>query len=236
MSYPTIDGPSWISQGYGCTDYDKEWVVPTSRCPLGHFHTGIDLAADCGLPILAVRGGTVVAIGIQYLGPFAVGIRDDEGLFHVYGHGSGNLVSVGQVVDVGDHILNVDTLGASSGCHLHYAVRTDGAFENPDNTVNPVPFLEEFMALKDDVAAIGRTVGEIHNLLNWGTPVGGAVPQGYVPSQVAKLDGLNARTGEIHNLLNWGTPVGGAVPQGWTPTALEQLRKDVDAIKTKIGA
>jgi hypothetical protein len=119
---------------------------------------------------------------------------------------------------------------------VHYAVHTDGAFEAPVNTLDPVPFLEEFMALVDEVRALAKTVGEIHNMLNWGTPVGGAVPQGWMATQVAKVANVDARTGEIHNMVNWGTPVGGAVPQGWVPSRLDDIQKELDAIKQKLGA
>jgi hypothetical protein len=236
VGYLIVDGPSFVSQTYACTDYPREWLVPASRCPSQRFHTGIDIAANCGLRLLAVRAGTVVQIGIEYLGPFAVGIKDDDGLYHVYGHCSGPQVEVGQRVDHGDWIANVDTLGQSSGCHVHYAVRTDGAFEAPYNTMDPVPFLEESMALADEVRALAAKVGEIHNMLNWGTPTGGAVPQGWMASQVAKLGDIDGRTGQIHNLLNWGTPVGGAVPQGWIPAKLDEIQRELDAIRQKVGA
>jgi hypothetical protein len=236
MAYPLIDGPNFVSQGYGCTDYQGEWLVSASRCAAQRFHTGIDVASSCGLPILAMRAGTIVRIGIEYLGPSAVGICDDDGLFHVYGHCSSPRMAVGDRVEAGEWIANVDTLGQSTGCHVHYAVHTDGAFEAPVNTLDPVPFLEGFMALVDEVRALAKTVGEIHNMLNWGTPVGGAVPQGWMATQVAKVANVDARTGEIHNMVNWGTPVGGAVPQGWVPSRLDDIQKELDAIKQKLGA
>jgi hypothetical protein len=135
-----IGGDWWISLPYGCVDSVGEW--PVDWCATGHFHAGIDLAADCGLAIYATRGGTVVRIGIEYLGPYAVGIQDDQGLFHVYGHCQASYLQVGQRVSAGQHIADVGTLGSSSGCHLHYAVRTDGANESPYYTVDPGPYLQ----------------------------------------------------------------------------------------------
>jgi murein DD-endopeptidase MepM/ murein hydrolase activator NlpD len=50
-----IGGAWWISLRYGCVDSVDEWAV--DWCASGHFHAGIDLAADCGLAIYATRAG-----------------------------------------------------------------------------------------------------------------------------------------------------------------------------------
>jgi hypothetical protein len=86
--------------------------------------------------------------------------------------------------------------------------------------------LEEFMALVDEVREMRGVVGQIWNALYWANTghMGGVV------------DAMGEQSGQIHNLLNWGTPVGGNVPQGWMPTQLDLVRKDVEAIKAKVGA
>jgi len=43
------------SQPFGCTSLELEPVEPA--CPGGHFHSGIDLAAPAGTPVLAPGGG-----------------------------------------------------------------------------------------------------------------------------------------------------------------------------------
>lgn len=136
-----------ITQGWSCVDYAGEWAVSKAACSTGRFHSGIDIGAPTGRPIRATRGGVVDAIGIVYLGPYAVGIATDDGLHMVYGHCSKALVNKGQRVKAGDVIALVGSLGQSSGPHVHFAVRTDKSTEHVDhdhpfnNILDPVPYL-----------------------------------------------------------------------------------------------
>lgn len=86
----------------------------------GHKHLGVDLVAPCGLPILAVFGGTVT-VGNQPSGYgkfVTVGKR-------TYAHMSVVLVRNGQLIIPGWPIGLVGHTGDASpsgpkGCHLHY--------------------------------------------------------------------------------------------------------------------
>lgn len=91
-------------------------------------HGGTDLAAGCGTPIFAASGGTVV-----YAGPYGtygnwVLIDHGGGIQTGYAHimNGGILVGVGQWVGPGANIARVGTTGSSTGCHLHFEVRTGG--------------------------------------------------------------------------------------------------------------
>ena len=91
-------------------------------------HGGTDLAAGCGTPIFAAAGGTVV-----YAGPYGtygnwVLIDHGNGIETGYAHimNGGILVGVGQWVGPGMNIALVGTTGSSTGCHLHFEVRTGG--------------------------------------------------------------------------------------------------------------
>lgn len=104
-----------------------------------------------GAPIIATRSGRVVAVGAkgernpgfsEYLGDQAVCVVTDASPFRflVYGHCERAAVAVGERVEPGRVIAYVGSKGSSTAPHLHFEVRTDGAFQLPVNTVNPMPF------------------------------------------------------------------------------------------------
>ena len=98
-------------------------------------HTGIDLGASEGTPILAAADGTVVTAGVvEGYGNCTV-IDHGNGLATLYGHQSQLLVTVGQQVHRGDVIGLVGHTGFATGPHLHFEVRVDGV------PVDPIPFL-----------------------------------------------------------------------------------------------
>ena len=99
------------------------------------FHTGVDLQAAYGTPILACRSGTVVIASPQGGYGNAVVIDHAGGMATLYAHQSRMAVVPGQVVNAGDVIGYVGATGYATGPHLHFEVRLDG------NPVNPVSFL-----------------------------------------------------------------------------------------------
>ncbi|MCJ7512152.1 MAG: peptidoglycan DD-metalloendopeptidase family protein [Anaerolineales bacterium] len=118
------------------------WPHPVYRYGSTYFgeesiHTGVDLGAEHGTPVMAAAEGEVVWVGFGvYRGeedptdPYglAVSIRHDfgfggEALFTVYGHLSEAKVWVGQRVAAGEVIGAVGRTGRSSGDHLHFEVR-----------------------------------------------------------------------------------------------------------------
>jgi murein DD-endopeptidase MepM/ murein hydrolase activator NlpD len=101
-------------------------------------HTGVDIPAKAGTPVLAAGPGTVVWAGWGLFGgtpgnvqdPYgiAVAIRHDFGyqgqpLFTVYAHMSKVIVAPGEWVDTGTQLGNVGSTGATTGPHLHFEVR-----------------------------------------------------------------------------------------------------------------
>ena len=97
----------------------------------GRMHYGIDLAAPVGTKIRASDGGTVIFAGRQ--GSYGNVVRIDHGgnRVTVYAHCSKLLVSKGDKVYQGQHIANVGNTGRSTGSHLHFEVRINGAAKNP---------------------------------------------------------------------------------------------------------
>jgi murein DD-endopeptidase MepM/ murein hydrolase activator NlpD len=97
-------------------------------------HSGIDLGAPCGTPIKAAAFGTVfqvvpVAASGGY-GNMTI-IKHGGNIATLYGHQSSIIVSPGQVVAIGQVIGYVGSTGKSTGCHLHWEVRVNGAPVNP---------------------------------------------------------------------------------------------------------
>jgi len=101
-------------------------------------HTGVDIDAEDGAPILAAGPGTVVSadwglfseIPGNVTDPYgmAVVLRHDFGykgetLYTVYAHMSRIIAVVGQHVETGDVLGLVGDTGATTGPHLHFEVR-----------------------------------------------------------------------------------------------------------------
>ena len=91
-----------------------------------HFHTGIDLLAGYGTPMVAAAGGKVTAAGpADYFG-IRVEITDSFGLVEVYAHMSQVAVAVGQEVQQGEKVGYVGSTGLSIGSHLHFQLQVGG--------------------------------------------------------------------------------------------------------------
>ncbi|MBX3311869.1 MAG: peptidoglycan DD-metalloendopeptidase family protein [Microbacteriaceae bacterium] len=127
--------------GYISAEYGNRYLFGTWA-----FHSGTDISGlnyngtgySCNAPIFAASSGTVIYAG-WYNGTAGNKIMIDHGngVITEYNHivNGGVMVSIGQAVTVGQQIAKVGTTGLSTGCHLHYQVRVNGA------TTNPIPFM-----------------------------------------------------------------------------------------------
>ena len=95
------------------------------------FHSGIDLAAGYGTLVKAADGGQVIQAG--YFGGYgySVMVYHGGGFATWYAHLSSINASVGQFVQRGQVIGLVGSTGWSTGPHLHFEVRINGAPQNP---------------------------------------------------------------------------------------------------------
>ena len=116
------------SQPYGCTAFELEPV--DNACPGGHFHTGIDLAAPTGTPVLAAADG-VAMVGTG--GPCGIHVllAHSGGDETLYCHLSEVTVREGQVVGAGQRIGSVGASGFATGPHLHFEVHSGGRPVDP---------------------------------------------------------------------------------------------------------
>ena len=84
-------------------------------------HTGVDIAAPFGTPIVGWRGD----------GGLAVCVRHDWGLETCAYHTSQTYVEVGDRVDAGQRIAAIGLTGVTTGPHVHWEARTNGALVDP---------------------------------------------------------------------------------------------------------
>jgi murein DD-endopeptidase MepM/ murein hydrolase activator NlpD len=109
------------------------------RNPFGglgsEFHTGQDISALSGTPVMAAAQGTVIFAGWQNGYGQIVIIDHGNGLTTRYGHLSGIDVELGQLLARGQQLGRVGSTGRSTGPHLHYEVRIN------DEPVNPCQYL-----------------------------------------------------------------------------------------------
>lgn len=94
-------------------------------------HSGLDIPARHGTPILASGGGRVLSAGPRGAYGLAVVIDHGDGLATLYGHASKLLVRPGDVVLPQQRIALVGSTGRSTGPHLHFEVIRDGVRQEP---------------------------------------------------------------------------------------------------------
>ena len=100
---------------------------------VAHSHTGIDIPAAGGTPILAAKSGQVVTSAYHYSYGNYVVIDHGNGNSTLYAHMSSRAVSEGQMVTQGQVIGYVGTTGSSTGNHLHFEVRDNYTRVDPES-------------------------------------------------------------------------------------------------------
>jgi murein DD-endopeptidase MepM/ murein hydrolase activator NlpD len=96
-------------------------------------HPGMDIAVPTGTPIRAADGGTVRIAGwVGGYGNYTC-IQHTASLSSCYGHQSVLKVHVGEHVAQGQVIGLSGSTGFSTGPHLHFEARINGAVTNPMN-------------------------------------------------------------------------------------------------------
>lgn len=113
-----------------------EFGVPEP--PYQPIHTGIDISdgEPSGItPVKAFRAGRV--IDVEHSGGLGnhVVVDHGSGVTSVYGHLYSIAVSVGQEVDTTTTLGLEGTTGVSTGPHVHFEVRVNGAATNPHDFV-----------------------------------------------------------------------------------------------------
>ncbi len=94
-------------------------------------HSGVDITADEGDPVLAPNDGVVVLVDDQFYSGHSVVLDHGQGIYTMFFHLSKINVRYGQAVMKGDVIALVGSTGRATGAHLHWGVRLQGAKVDP---------------------------------------------------------------------------------------------------------
>jgi murein DD-endopeptidase MepM/ murein hydrolase activator NlpD len=94
-------------------------------------HTGVDLRAEEGTSVLACNNGMVVLVDHLFFSGKSVILDHGWGLHSMYFHLSETLVKEGDRVNKGALLGRVGSTGRSTGPHLHWGIRMNGARVDP---------------------------------------------------------------------------------------------------------
>lgn len=119
---PSSAGFTWPTSGQITSGFGPRW---------GRMHQGLDVAAPTGRPITAAKSGKVIVAGWSGGYGNLVVIDHGGGLSTAYAHQSRIAVKVGDPVTQGGLIGYIGSTGHSTGPHLHFEVRVNGAARDP---------------------------------------------------------------------------------------------------------
>ncbi|MGL5034955.1 MAG: peptidoglycan DD-metalloendopeptidase family protein [Microcystaceae cyanobacterium] len=118
----------WPAKGVLTSGFGRRW---------GRMHKGVDIGGPVGTPVVAAASGEVISAGWSSGGyGNLVKIRHGDGSITYYAHNSRVWVRQGQIVAQGEQIADMGSTGRSTGPHLHFEIRPDGA-----SAINPIALL-----------------------------------------------------------------------------------------------
>ena len=124
---PPID-PGRVSSNFG----ERIHPIDGTR----HFHTGVDVRAAAGTPILAAAGGVVKRAGERGGYGNAVEVDHGNGVSTLYAHARELSVQPGDTIEEGQALGFVGQTGKATGPHLHFEVRVEGKPVDPRRALN----------------------------------------------------------------------------------------------------
>lgn len=102
-------------------------------------HTGLDIMPEGGKgsEVYAAASGTVVKSKFGAAGyGYHIIIDHGNGIQTLYAHCGDLFVKAGDTVEAGDVIASVGSTGNSTGTHLHFEIRINGAYVNPEHYIS----------------------------------------------------------------------------------------------------
>ena len=140
VALPRPDSWVWpaagvVSQEFGPSGLSLEPPVTYGGVRYPHFHDALDIAAPLGTPVVAASRGRVAFVGHLPDGAMVVIVVHGGGLASMYAHLDDAAypppVRVGDQVDAGDRLGAIGLTGITTGPHLHFVVKRDGAPLDP---------------------------------------------------------------------------------------------------------
>jgi septal ring factor EnvC (AmiA/AmiB activator) len=115
----------------GATTFRDSWGEPR---PEGRSHSGVDMIASSGTPLVAIETGVISRASWHYAGGNGLYLQGDSGdrwyYAHLKGYASG--ISSGSRVVAGQLVGYVGATGNAAGPHLHLArILSDGQYVDP---------------------------------------------------------------------------------------------------------
>lgn len=99
-------------------------------------HSGLDIRARLGWPVIAFKGGVVSHAGPHGLSGIVAEIKQDDGMTARYAHLEKTLVKKGQRVETGTAVGLVGCTGRTTGSHLHFGLQN-----RQGKAIDPLPHL-----------------------------------------------------------------------------------------------
>jgi murein DD-endopeptidase MepM/ murein hydrolase activator NlpD len=129
---------------YNQQSVDLNFLQPTPGIMTGSFgrrrvfngqsrrpHSGMDIAAPEGTPVLAPSAGVVIESGDFFFSGNLIYIHHGQGLISLFAHLSKTNVKIGDKVDKGQVIGEVGATGRVTGPHLHWSLGLNRTWIDP---------------------------------------------------------------------------------------------------------
>ncbi len=134
---------------------DRRKFLYTDGGNAASIHTGVDMAADTGTPVLVPLAGTVVLSEFRILTGYTAVLEHYPGVYSLYYHMDSLDVKAGQKMQAGEKIGELGSTGLVTGPHLHWELRVNTI------PVNPMKYLDTSLIDKDEIMAmIDSTIQE----------------------------------------------------------------------------
>lgn len=129
---------------YSRAQVDVDFLVPVTGTRTGSFgrrrvfngqqrrpHSGMDVAAATGTPILSPSAGKVIELGDFFFSGNLVYIDHGQGLISMFAHLSEIDVEIGEQIKKGQVVGKVGATGRVTGPHLHWSLGLNGTWIDP---------------------------------------------------------------------------------------------------------
>ena len=129
---------------YSKTDADVDFLLPVRGIRTGSYgrrrvfngqarrpHSGMDIAAENGTPIVTPSAGTVIEMGDFFFSGNLIYIDHGQGLISMFAHLSEINVKPGERVERGQVVGKVGATGRVTGPHLHWSLGLNGTWIDP---------------------------------------------------------------------------------------------------------